>query len=70
VVEIAGAISVIVPEATDVAPSLTRVAAAGLGLLMVAALVDHSRRSERRAFPITIILITLAGFVAVGRFTG
>jgi len=70
VVEIAGAIGVIVPESTGVAPWLTPVAAAGLGLLMVAALVDHARRNERQAFPINIILITLAGFVAVGRFAG
>lgn len=70
VVELAGAVGVILPQATGVAPWLTPVAAAGLGLLMVAALIDHARRGERQAFPINIVLIALSAFVAVGRFAG
>ena len=70
VLELAGAVGVIVPEATGVAPWLTPAAAVGLGLIMFAALVDHARRSERQAFPINIVLFALAAFVAAGRLAG
>ena len=67
VMELAGAIGVIVPAATGVAPWLTTAAAIGLGLLMVGALIDHARREERQAYPINVVLIAVAAFVAAGR---
>ncbi len=67
VLELAGAIGVIMPAATGVAPWLTPAAAIGLGLLMVGALIDHARREERQAYPINVVLIAVAAFVAAGR---
>jgi uncharacterized membrane protein len=64
--EIAGAIGVIVPAVTGVLPWLTGYAAAGLVLVMVAAAIFHARRAE----PIApnLVLGALALLVAVGRF--
>ena len=64
--EIAGAAGVLVP--VDVWPPdvFLRLAAAGLGLLMVAAAIYHVRRQESAAPSITLFLLAL--FVIVGRW--
>jgi hypothetical protein len=63
--EIAGAIGLVLPAATGILPWLTVVAAAGLALVMAGALVFHLRRGE----PIlaNAILGGLALVIVVGR---
>jgi uncharacterized membrane protein YphA (DoxX/SURF4 family) len=65
-VEIAGAVGVLVP--VDVWPPfiLLRLATAGLALLMVAAAIYHIRRQESAAPSITLFLLALC--VIVGRW--
>jgi uncharacterized membrane protein YphA (DoxX/SURF4 family) len=67
-VEVLGAIGVIVPAATGIAPILTPLAATGLGIIMLLAIVVHARRKEPRAYPINLALLALAAVVAWGRF--
>ena len=67
-VEVLGAIGLILPAALDIAPILTPLAAAGLALTMVGATVVHARRGEKSSMPVTLVLGALAAFVAVMRF--
>ncbi len=67
IVEVLGAIGVILPVATGILPWLTVVAAFGLVLTMIGAIVVHLRRNEASAVPVNIVLLVLALFVAVGR---
>ncbi|QZH59246.1 DoxX family protein [Mycolicibacterium farcinogenes] len=66
-VEILGALGMILPELTGIARMLTPVAAVGLVVIQVGALRVHLTRDERQPLPINVILLVLAGFVAVGR---
>lgn len=68
--EVLGAIGLIVPWATGIAPVLTPIAATGLVILMVGAAVVHARRKEFNVIPANMLLLVLAAFVAVGRFVG
>ena len=65
-VDLIGAIGLIVPAAVNIAPGLVPIAAAGVVVLMIAAIVVHVRRSERPV--INVALLLLAAFVAWGRF--
>jgi uncharacterized membrane protein len=68
VLEVLGAIGVIVPAAIDVAPILVPIAATGLALVMVGALGMHLRRREFPALAPSGVLLILAVVVAWGRF--
>lgn len=68
--EIAGALGLILPQLTGIAPVLTPLAACGLALIMVGALVFHIRRRERPNIPVALVLIALLLFVAIARFAG
>ncbi len=68
VCEIAGALGLILPQATDTLPWLTPVAAACLALLQLLAILVHTRRGETRQLGINVVLLVLALVVAVGRF--
>ncbi|HVV11295.1 DoxX family protein [Amycolatopsis sp.] len=70
VVEILGALGVILPWLTRIAPILTPVAAAGLVVVQIGALRVHLARAERRPLPANVLLLVLAASVAVGRFAG
>ena len=67
-VEVLGAIGLILPAALGIAEILTPLAAAGLALTMVGATVVHARRGEKGSIPVTLVLGALAAFVAVMRF--
>ncbi len=69
-VEVLGALGLILPELTGIAPILTPVAAVGLVVVQVGALRVHLARDERQPLPANVILLLLAAFVAVGRFLG
>lgn len=66
--EILGAIGLILPMVTGIAPILTPLAAAGLILTMIGAIIVHVNRKEMKALPMNFILLALAAFVVVGRF--
>jgi uncharacterized membrane protein YphA (DoxX/SURF4 family) len=68
VLEILAAIGLILPAALDIAPIFVPLAALGLVLMMIGAIVVHTRRSERQPLPINVLLLLLAAFVAWGRF--
>jgi hypothetical protein len=67
-VEILGALGVILPWLTGIAPILTPIAAVGLVVVQIGALRVHLVRNERRPLPANVLLLLLAAFVAVGRF--
>ena len=60
-VEILGAIGLVLPPLTGVAPALAVAAAAGFVVLQVLATGLHLSRDETRATPLNVALITLAG---------
>ena len=69
VLEILGAIGLIVPAATKILPILTPVAAASLAVLMLFAAIFHARRpGEMQNLVFNVVLGALAAFVAYGRF--
>ena len=68
VTEILGAIGLILPALTGIAPVLVPVAATGLSVVMLLALIVHYRRSEMPNVVVTGMLLLLAAFVAWGRF--
>jgi uncharacterized membrane protein YphA (DoxX/SURF4 family) len=65
--EVAGAIGIVLPMATGIAPSLSLWAAVGLATIMLLAIGFHLRRHESPAAP--GILFLLAVFVVFGRFS-
>lgn len=66
--ELAGALGLILPAATGLAPVLTPLAAAGLALLMVLAALTHLRRNEPAAIALNAALLIAAAIIAWGRF--
>ena len=67
-VEVAGAIGLVLPWLTGIAPILTPIAAIGLALVQVGAAITHLRRGEGATVPVNLVLCALAVFVAVVRF--
>ena len=65
VVEVLGAIGLIVPAALGIAPLLTPLAALGLVLTMVGAIRTHVRYAEADRLVVPIVVLALALFVAV-----
>ncbi|MEV4576284.1 DoxX family protein [Nonomuraea jabiensis] len=68
VAELAGALGLILPAATGIAPVLTPLAATGLAVVMVLAALTHARRKEPAAIAFNAVLLVLAALVAWGRF--
>ncbi|MBB5780486.1 DoxX family protein [Nonomuraea jabiensis] len=68
VAELAGALGLILPTATGIAPVLTPLAATGLAVVMVLAALTHARRKEPAAIAFNAVLLLLAALVAWGRF--
>ncbi|MEU6718712.1 DoxX family protein [Nonomuraea sp. NPDC046802] len=66
--EILGAVGLILPAVLGIAPVLVPLAAVGLALLMVGAIITHLRRHESQAIVLPMILLALYVFVASGRF--
>jgi uncharacterized membrane protein YphA (DoxX/SURF4 family) len=67
-VEILGAVGVILPAWTGIAPILTPIAATGLAVIMVGAAIVHLRRKEPGSLPVNAVLFLIAVVVAVLRF--
>ena len=69
-IEILGALGLILPGLTGIAPILAPIAAAGLVVVQIGALRVHLTRNERQPLPANVILLLLAAFVAIGRLAG
>lgn len=67
VMEILGAVGVIVPWITGIMPVFTPVAAICFSILMLLAAPIHYRLKEPRNVLINILIFILAVFVAIGR---
>lgn len=68
VLELLGAVGIVVPPLVGIAPVLAPVAASGLVLLMGGATVVHARRGEWGNAAGTVVLLVMAALVAWGRF--
>lgn len=68
IIEVLGAIGVIVPAATRIQPMLTPLAGLGLAITMLGAAVLHAARAEWGSLAPNFILMALALFIAYGRF--
>ena len=68
IAELAGAIGLVLPAVTRIAPSLTPLAASGLTVVMILAAVFHISRGELGPLGVVIALGALATFVAWGRY--
>ncbi|GII56154.1 hypothetical protein Pth03_45430 [Planotetraspora thailandica] len=67
-VEILGALGLILPGVTGIAPVLVPLAALGLALVMVGAAITHGRRKESQLVVVNLVLLVLVVLVAWGRF--
>lgn len=65
--ELLGAVGLIVPAITGIAPALVGWAAVGLAVIMLGAIITHVRRKETSMIVPTVVLLALAVFVAWGR---
>ena len=71
VAEVLGALGLVLPLATGIAPILTPIAALCLATLMIGAAVTHVQiKDPRSAAVTTIVIASLLVFVAIGRFAG
>lgn len=68
IVEILGALGLILPAALDIVPVLTPLAATGLAVIMLLAAGVHARRREPQAVLVNVVPLALLAFVAVMRF--
>ena len=66
IVEILGALGLVLPKLTNILPQLTIAAAIGLILVMVSAVVFHATHKEYSHIGTNIVLLLLAAFIAVG----
>lgn len=66
--EVLAAIGLILPAVLDIAPILVPLAATGLVLMMIGAIIVHLRRGETNGIVPSAVLLLLALFVAWGRF--
>ncbi|HEX4704446.1 MAG TPA: DoxX family protein, partial [Pseudonocardiaceae bacterium] len=67
--ELLGGLGLVLPAALKIAPVLTPIAAAALGVTMIGALITHTRlRDPVVNFAPSIVLLVLSAFVAWGRF--
>ncbi|GAA3112882.1 DoxX family protein [Streptosporangium carneum] len=67
-VELLGALGLILPAVTGVAPILTPSAATGLAVVMLGAAATHTRRKEPVAVAVNLVLLASAAVIAWGRF--
>jgi uncharacterized membrane protein YphA (DoxX/SURF4 family) len=66
--EVLAAVGLILPAALDIAPVLVPLAAVGLALLMVGAIITHLGRHEAKVIAPPVTLLALAVLIAWGRF--
>ena len=68
--ELLGALGLILPLVTGILPWLTVLAAIGLILIQLLAIfTEHLPKKELNVIPINLVLLALAVFVIIGRWT-
>ena len=68
--ELLGELGLILPLVTGVLPWLTVLAAAGLTIIQLLAIfTEHLPKKEYNVIPINVVLIAIAVFIALGRWT-
>ncbi len=67
-VEVLGAVGLILPQALNIAPVLTPVAAVGCAIVMTGATIVHARMKDFTGIAMPGVLLILAIVVAAGRF--
>ena len=65
--EVLGAIGLVLPAALNIAPVMVPLAALGLAMIMVGAVIIRIRRHEFTFMAADLVYLALAGFVAWGR---
>lgn len=65
--EVLGAIGIILPAATRIAPKLTPLAALGFSVIQILAIGLHTMRGEFQVLPVNLVLLALSLFVLWGR---
>jgi hypothetical protein len=68
VAEILAAIGLVLPALTGILPWLTPLAAVGIAIIMVSAVIFHILRKEYPNIVLNLILLILATIIAYGRF--
>jgi len=66
--ELLGAIGVILPQALNLMPILTPLAATGLAAVVLFGAIFHIARKEYREILVNVVFFTLALIVAIARF--
>jgi uncharacterized membrane protein len=66
--ELLGGLGLILPWLFGIAKWLTPVAAVGLVIVQIGAIVHHVRHKDTKSLPLNAVLLLLALFVAIGRF--
>lgn len=67
IIDIAGAVGVLLPSLTRIVPRLTVVAAACCIVLQICAIVFHVSRGEIALTPVNVVFLALVAFVFWGR---
>ena len=69
VLDLLGAVGLVLPQLTGVATFVTPVAAGGVSLLMIGSLVVHLRRGETSDVIRNVVFLAIALFVLIGRLS-
>ena len=68
IAEIVGGLGLILPAVTRIQTRLVPLAALGLSLVMLGAIVYHAMRGEFQNIVFNVVLVALSAFVAYGRW--
>jgi hypothetical protein len=68
VLELMAAVGLILPAVVDIAPVMVPVTAVCWMLLMVGAMITHSRLGQYKLAMLNLVYLALAAFIAWGRF--
>jgi uncharacterized membrane protein YphA (DoxX/SURF4 family) len=66
ILELLGAVGLILPVATRIAPVLTPIAAICLVITMIVAIVIHLRLNDAKGISAPLVLLLLSLFIAIG----
>jgi len=65
--EILGALGLILPMWLNILPVMTPIAAIGIGIIMIGAIITHLKMDDSKPAMANFILLLLCVFVAIGR---
>ncbi|UKS28406.1 DoxX family protein [Paenibacillus sp. HWE-109] len=67
IAELLGVLGLILPQATNISPALTPIAAIGIATIVVLGAVFHAKRKEYQEIGVNIVFLALVLFVVIGR---